>query len=969
MCTSRYNTLEPLTGMRRAGQTRFFFALAALLLWLAPASAQSPAPQNSPAGTSKTRADPRRAKKAYQKGLRAEQAEDWRAAFDAYAEAATYSPGDTDLILRREAARFRIVQQHTDRAEREALAGRMEHAREELRAALQLDPGFSVARERLAQFSPPEPPQAKLTPSPLPGGSEAEAPVQLQPQAGTRDFNHRGDVRTAYEDIARQFGVVASFDPDLPGRPVHFRIRGVDFATAMTVLGQETRTFWKALDAHTFFVAENTPAKRHEYAPVIVRTILLSAATTPEGMTETVRLLREIVGITHAELDTRTRTLTLRDSPENVALAVALLQEIERARGELMLEIEILEVDRNMARQLGITPPSTAQVITFSPTDVRALRQARTTSELLAIIQRIFGTTLPPLIAFGGGQTTFLATLPGAASTFSKTLNLVRSGRRVLLRAEEGQPATFFVGERFPIALGVLGPSFLPPAAGAPSSQLVFPRADFPTGTSPVAVVAASFRTGNSQQLDLAVANKTSNNVSILLGKPDGSFGTKTDFSTGATPVALVAGDFNADGKLDLAIVNQVDKTVSILLGQGDGTFKPVSGTLPQTGNGPSAIVAGDFNADGKLDLAVVNQTDSTVSIFLGNGDGTFKARTDIPTGSSPTALAASDFNGDGKLDLAVVNKNADTVSVLLGKGDGTFNAKTDFPTGKGPVAITTADFNRDGRADLAVANQAANTVSILLGKGDGTFNAKNDFSTGTSPVALVAADFNLDGRLDLVVANQGSNTISILLGNGDGTIGLRADVNTGNSPSALATADFNQDNRPDVAITNQADNTVSVILNTTSFTAPSGIPQTAFPGAEYEEIGLKVRATPRMHANNEVTLQLEFEIRSLSGTAVNGIPVISNRTVQQTVRLRENEPAVLSGIIEQTETRTISGSPGFARLPGVGYLGGVRNKEIQETELLIVITPRALRLPSQTRRSIYAGRGEPSPGGARPPQ
>src|SRR3989449_5915626 len=148
--------------MRRAGQTRFFFALAALLLWLAPASAQSPAPQNSPAGTSKTRADPRRAKKAFQKGLRAEQAEDWRAAFDAHAEAAAYSPGDTDLILRREAARFRIVQQHTDRAEREALAGRMEHAREELRAALQLDPGFSVARERLAQFSPPKPPQTKL---------------------------------------------------------------------------------------------------------------------------------------------------------------------------------------------------------------------------------------------------------------------------------------------------------------------------------------------------------------------------------------------------------------------------------------------------------------------------------------------------------------------------------------------------------------------------------------------------------------------------------------------------------------------------------------------------------------------------------------------------------------------------------------------------------------------------------------
>lgn len=955
--------------MRHACKTRFFFALAALLLWVAPASAQSPAPQDFPAATSKIKPDARRAKRAYQRGLRAEQAEDWRAAFEAYTEAATYSPGKTDLILRREAARFRIVQQHTDRAEREALAGRMEQAREELRAALQLDPSFSVARERLAQFSPPEPPQAKPAPSPLPGSSEAEAPVQLQPQPGRRDFNHRGDTHTVYEDVARQFGVVASFDPDLPTRPIHFQVRGLDFATAMTLLGQETKTFWRALDAHTFFVAENTPAKRHEYTPVVVRTVLLPTSTTPEGMTETLRLLREIVGITHAELDPRTRTLTLRDSPQNVALAVALLQEIERAPGELLLEIEILEVDRNTARQLGITPPSTAQVITFSPTDVRALEKARTTSELLAIIQRIFGATLPPLVAFGGGQTTFLATLPGAAATFSKTFNLVRSGRRVLLRAEEGQPATFFVGDHFPIALAVLGGSLLPSPPGAPSSQLAFPRSDFPTGTSPVAVVAASFRTGNSQR-DLAVANKTSNNVSILLGNPDGSFGTKTDFATGASPVALVASDFNADGKLDLAVVNQIDKTVSILLGQGDGTFKPVSGTLPQTGNGPSAIVAGDFNADGKLDLAVVNQADSTVSIFLGNGDGTFKPRTDFPTGTSPTALVTGDFNADGKLDLAVVNKDANTVSVLLGKSDGTFNAKTDFSTGKSPVAITTGDFNGDSHVDLAVANQADNTVSILLGKGDGTFNAKNDFSTGTSPIALVAADFNLDSRLDLIVANQGSSTISILLGNGDGTLGLRADVSTGNSPSALATADFNQDGRPDLAIANQADNNVSVILNTATFTAPpGGIRQTSFPGAEYEDIGLKVRATPRMHEGNEVTLKLEFEIRSLSGTAINGIPVISNRTVQQTVRLRENEPAVLSGIVEQTETRTITGAPGFAHLPVVGYLGGVRGTQVQDTELLIVITPRALRLPPLTSRSIYAGRGEPSPGGARPPQ
>ncbi len=1019
--------------------SRLFFAVlsSALLLPAAalPQQAQSPAQQSRPAATRSLQPDPRKAKKFFAQGLRAEQAEDWPAAFEAFDGALNYAPGNAHALVHRERARFQMVQQHTDRAEREALAGQMDEARAQLREALRLDPSYAVVRERLAQFeqgaqhAPPEP-------------SALAGLIQLEPQPGTRDFDLRGDTRSVYEAVAKQFGLAASFDGDLSVHPVRFRVAAVDFKTAMTVVSQQTGTFWRAIDTHTFFVAQNTLQKRREYAPVVERTLILPAGATPDKMTEAVRLVREIAEVTHTELDTRTHTLTIRASPEDVALATALLEELEQAPGELMLEIEILEVNRDVARRLGLTPPSTARLITISPSDVRALQQAQNASALLAIVQRVFGATIPPLVAFGGGRTLFLATLPGAAADFSETLSLVRSGRRMLLRAQDTQPATFFIGERFPVALALLGASLAQPQLQPGATPIVFPRSDFPTGNAPVAVAAGDFN--GDGRLDLAVVNQGSvaaiassngavraanvvtitttsphglgagqtvtisgvsdssfngtftiatvpsttaftyaqtgpaatsgggtvstGTVSILLGNGDGTFQPRVDFATGAQPAAVAVDDFNGDGKLDLAVANQGDNTVSILLGKGDGTFQTHVDFA--TGAKPVAIAARDFNGDGKLDLAAANQDGNSVSILLGKPDGTFQTHVDFATGTKPTAIAVGDFNGDGKLDLAVANQGDNTASVLLGKGDGTFQTHVDFASGTKPAAIAVGDFNGDSRLDLAVANQTDNTVSILLGNGDGTFSAKTDFATGNAPAGLAVADFNLDSRLDLVVANQGSSTVSILLGNGGGSFGTRLEVPTGSGPRGIIAVDFNGDTRPDLAITDQSANTVSVILNPASSISPATsvvVPQTAYPGAEYLDLGLKVKATPRLHADNEVTLQLEFEIRSLSGIAINGIPVISNRTVSQTVRLRENETSVLSGIVQKEETRTITGLPGFARAAAVGHLAGRRELQQHETELLILLTPRQLRLAPRTDRSIYAGRGEIAPAGPRP--
>ena len=335
--------------------------------------------------------------------------------------------------------------------------------------------------------------------------------------------------------------------------------------------------------------------------------------------------------------------------------------------------------------------------------------------------------------------------------------------------------------------------------------------------------------TGNGH-LDLAVANYSSDNVSVLLGNGDGTCQPQVTYAVGTSPDALVAGDFNGDGHLDLAVVNSNGisssagpGSVSVLLGNGDGTFQPQ--VTYAVGTSPYALVAGDFNGDGHIDLAVVNSNGisssagpGSVSVLLGNGDGTFQPQVTYAVGTSPDALVAGDFNGDGHLDLAVVNSNGisssagpGSVSVLLGNGDGTFQPQVTYAVGTSPYALVAGDFNGDGHIDLAVANENSNDVSILLGNGDGTFQPQVTYAVGPYPSAIAAGDFNGDGRTDLAVSNGIGNTISVLLGNGDGM--FQSQVTTTVAADVIVAGDFNGDGRLDLAVAETDNDGVSVLL------------------------------------------------------------------------------------------------------------------------------------------------------------
>jgi len=293
---------------------------------------------------------------------------------------------------------------------------------------------------------------------------------------------------------------------------------------------------------------------------------------------------------------------------------------------------------------------------------------------------------------------------------------------------------------------------------------------------------------------------------------------------------AVAVGDFNHDGKLDVAAVA---KELQIFLGNGDGTFQaPINYAV---GDDPYSVVTADFNGDGKLDLAVANDLSGTVSVLFGNGDGTFQLAETLNTSTAPAFIATADFTGNHRADLVVLTENY--VSVFLNNGDGTFRGPINTSMGSvGPDALGVGDFDRNGTSDLAVATNTLTSasVTILSGNGDGTFKEGTSYPIDTGPMSVAVADFRGNGQLDLAIASFDGGGVSVLLGNGDGTFQSAA-FYTSYSADWVTAGDFNGDGKLDLIVSNFATNgyyvgSVSILLGNGDGTFQS---QKVFPSGK----------------------------------------------------------------------------------------------------------------------------------------
>jgi VCBS repeat-containing protein len=318
---------------------------------------------------------------------------------------------------------------------------------------------------------------------------------------------------------------------------------------------------------------------------------------------------------------------------------------------------------------------------------------------------------------------------------------------------------------------------------------------------------------------DLAVVNNGAGNVSVLTNttpravpnafvQPAGS-----PFAAGTAPDAVAVGDFNRDGRQDLAIADQSSEVnnVSLLIGSGSGTFTP--GSPVTVGSLPVSVVVGDFNGDGIEDLATADADSNAVSVLIGSGSGTFTPGSPVTVGSSPNSVVVGDFNGDGKQDLATANYNSNTVSVLIGSGSGAFTPGSPVSVGSRPASVVVGDFNGDGKQDLATASYDASTVSVLIGSGSGTFTPDSPVSVVSSAISMVVGDFNGDGKQDLATANYDASTVSVLIGSGSGTFAVRSPATASPTPYGTAVGDFNGDGQQDLAATSFGSSRVSVHL------------------------------------------------------------------------------------------------------------------------------------------------------------
>jgi hypothetical protein len=400
-------------------------------------------------------------------------------------------------------------------------------------------------------------------------------------------------------------------------------------------------------------------------------------------------------------------------------------------------------------------------------------------------------------------------------------------------------------------------------------AAFVIEGSPYTVGNDPYSLNAGDFN-GDGRP-DVVTLNGSTSDVSVFLRQAGGGFAQEA-----GSPVPLVGspgpsggavGDYNGDGRTDLAVSSFDAGNVSVLLRQPGGGFALEGAVIP-LGSQTSAVATGDFNSDGRLDLAVTLYFNNQVVLLLRNGQNTgFVAQAPISTGLTPRAIAVGDYNGDGLADLAIANLGGDSATVLVRVAGGGFSAEATLSVGDQPNGIVAADFDGNGRADLAVSSYGSGTVSAFLRRpsNDG-FDPEAPITVSATPVGIDAADFDRDGRPDLAVASN-AGAVDVLIRNAGGGFTRDQPIPLAPAVNDVVAADFDGDSRPDLAASSYGNpatpDTFTALLNP----APPAPP--APPGLTRPVAGETVNVEPvsgtvrikRPGSNRFVTLTAEAQI------------------------------------------------------------------------------------------------------------
>ncbi len=344
--------------------------------------------------------------------------------------------------------------------------------------------------------------------------------------------------------------------------------------------------------------------------------------------------------------------------------------------------------------------------------------------------------------------------------------------------------------------------------------DLFYYFASYKVGKNPTTITTGDLN--HDTYTDLVTTNIGSNTLSVLLGNGDGTFRDQIQLNVCREPRSLVMGEFSGDGHPDVVLACSGGDEIALLLGTGTGKF--IEGPQYPVHRTPVAIVTDDLNGDHHADLVVALRNDK-IKVFLGTGTGEFRHGVQYEYGDTPTSVALADLNGDGKTDLVVTNGGpmSNAVSIWTGNGDGTFRDPKDYKTGKRPLGVSFADFNNDRNKDLLVINGERDSFTTFLGNGNATFQSGKESGADAGPNFGLARDFNGDRLTDVAIVNLQSNDLSILYGKGDGTFEYPPrNYKTKAGPFALATflVTTNATEEPGLAIADNGEGSVSIFLH-----------------------------------------------------------------------------------------------------------------------------------------------------------